>query len=84
MDGKTIRSTSKEGESNSALQILTAYLTESGVMLGQKAIDRKTNEIPVFQEMLNFIDIKDKIIAADAMKTCKKIIEKQGDYIFGL
>ncbi len=48
----------------------------------------KTNEIAVFQEMLESIDIKDKIITADALhcqkSTCKKIIKKDGGYIFGL
>lgn len=88
VDGKAIRSTSKKGKPHSALQILTAYMTESGVVLGQEAIDKKTNEIPIFQEMLNSLDVKDKTITADAMhcqkETCKKIIDKGGNYVFGL
>jgi len=88
VDGKAIRSTSKKGEAHSALQILTAYLTESSVVLGQEAIHNKTNEIPVFQAMLNLLDIKGKIITADAMhcqkETCKKIVEHGGHYVFGL
>ncbi len=52
VDGKAIRSTSKDGQANSALQILTAYVTQTGVILGQRSIHEKTNEIPVFQEML--------------------------------
>jgi predicted transposase YbfD/YdcC len=88
VDGKTMRGTSKKDEPHSALQILTAYLVESGIVLGQEAIREKTNEIPVFQEMLDRMDVKGKIITADAMhcqrKTCKKIIEGGGDYVFGL
>ena len=88
VDGKAIRSTSKAGTPHSALQILTAYLTESSVVLGQAAIHSKTNEIPVFQAMLNMLDIKDKIITADAMHcqkdTCHKIIKSGGHYVFGL
>ena len=88
VDGKTIRSTTKEGAPNSAMQILTAYLTESAVVLGQKVIYEKNNEIPVFQEMLEYLDVSGKIVTADAMhcqtKTCKKIIERGGDYVFGL
>jgi len=87
-DGKAIRSTSKKGEPHSALQIMTAYLTQSGVVLGQEAIREKTNEIPIMQEMLELIDIKGKIITADAMHcqsaTCEKIIDKGGNYLFGL
>jgi hypothetical protein len=58
VDGKAIRSTSEAGKPHSALQILTAYLTESSIVLGQNAIHEKTNEIPVFQAMLNLLDVK--------------------------
>lgn len=88
VDGKAICSTGKGGEPHSALQILTAYITESGVVLGQEAIHKKTNEIPVFQKMLDYLDISGKVITADAMhcqrETCAKIAKKKGDYLFGL
>ena len=90
VDGKSIRSTIPKGKTNAALQILTAYFTESGVVLGQKYITDKdkTNEIPVFQELLCLINIKGKTITADAMHcqkdTCRMIIAKGGNYVFGL
>lgn len=88
VDGKAIRSTSKAKEPHSALQILSAYVTSNGVILGQEAIKKKTNEIPVFQEMLSYLDVKGKTITADAMhcqrKTCEKIIQRKGEYLFGL
>ena len=62
VDGKAIRRTSKIGKPHSALQILTAYVTENAVVLGQKAVDEKTNEIPIFQEMLDTLNVKDKVI----------------------
>lgn len=89
-DGKAIRSTSKKGRPWSALQILTAYMVESGVVISQESIHEKTNEIPVMQEMLNAIDIESKIITADAMhcqrETCSEIVKEEqgGDYVFGL
>jgi hypothetical protein len=56
-DGKAIKSTGQKDQAHSFLQILTAYVTGSGVTLGQEAIDRedKTNEIPVFQSMLGYL-----------------------------
>ena len=88
VDGKAIRSTSKAGKPHSALQIITAYLTENGVVLGQEKIHEKTNEIPVFQKMLSYLNIKGKIITADAMHcqrdTCAMITEQGGDYVLGL
>lgn len=90
VDGKAIRSTGKKGKAHSFLQILTAYATQSGVTLLQQPIsyEDKTNEIPVFQSMLECLDVKGKTITADAMHcqkdTCAKIIEKGGDYVLGL
>ena len=90
VDGKAIRSTKRKCKAHSFLQIVTAYATESGVTLSQSAISHedKTNEIPVFQSMLDSLDVKGKTITADAMhcqkNTCSKIIDKGGNYIFGL
>lgn len=88
VDGKAIRSTAEKGKPESALQILTAYMTGSAVVLGQASIHEKTNEIPIFQEMLKYLDIKGKIITADALhcqkETCKLITKGKGDYVFGL
>ncbi len=88
VDGKSICRTAKAGQQHKTLQILTAYLTESGVVLGQESIHEKTNEIPVFQEMLNYLDITGKTVTADAMhcqkETCRRIIDGHGNYVFGL
>jgi predicted transposase YbfD/YdcC len=88
VDGKAIRSTSEKGKPNSALQIVTAYLTGSGVVLGQKEVHEKTNEIPVFQDMLGYLNIKGITVTADALHcqkiTCSKIIGGSGNYVFGL
>ena len=88
VDGKAVRGTGKDGDPNTNLQIITAYLTESGVVLGQEKIHEKTNEIPVFQEMLDNLNVKGKTVTADAMhcqkETCRKIVEREGDYLFGL
>jgi len=88
VDGKAICSTSEKRQPHSALQILTAYMTENGVTLAQEAIHEKTNEIPVFQQMLDYLNIKDKIITADAIhcqrETCAKIVKKEGEYVLGL
>jgi predicted transposase YbfD/YdcC len=89
-DGKAIRSTSEKGKPHSALQILTAYMVDSGLVLAQEAIHEKTNEIPVLRNMLDYVDVRGKIVTADAMHcqrdTCEKIVDKKhgGDYVLGL
>lgn len=88
VDGKAICSTAKQGNSHSALQVLSAYVTGSGIILAQESIHEKTNEIPVFQEMLTYLDVEGRTITADAMhcrrETCRRIIQRKGDYLFGL
>jgi predicted transposase YbfD/YdcC len=89
-DGKAIRSTGEKGKPHTALQILSAYLVESGIVLGQEPIHEKTNEIPVLRNMLDYVDVRNRIVTADAMHcqrdTCKKIIDEEhgGDYVLGL
>lgn len=88
VDGKAICSTAKGGNSRKALQILSAYITDSGITLAQEAIHEKTNEIPVFQEMLTYLDVEGRLITADAMhcqrETSRRIVQKKGGYLFGL
>ena len=88
VDGRAIRSTAKSNNPHSALQILSAYMTNNGIVLAQEAIHEKTNEIPVFQEMLTYLDVAGKTVKADAMhcqrETCRRIVHLKGDYLFGL
>jgi len=86
-DGKAICSTCGDN-AKEKLHILTAYAIENGLCLAQKQVGEKTNEIPIFREMLDVLDIKGKTITSDAMgcqkDTVAKIIEKEGDYCIGL
>lgn len=88
VDRKAVRGTAKPDKPHSALQILSVYITDNGAVLVQEAIHEKTNEIPVFQEMLSYLDVKGEIVTADAMhcqrETCRKVIQGKGDYLFGL
>lgn len=84
IDGKAICSTETMKCYERGLRIVTAYITQSGVCIGQLAVDTKTNEIPCVRELLELIDIQDKIVTADAQHcqkdTVAKIIEKRGNY----
>lgn len=88
VDGKAICGTYKPGEPHSALQILSAYITSSDIILAQESIHEITNEIPVFQEVLTYMDMKGKTITPDVMRcqreTCRKIIAYEGNYLFVL
>lgn len=83
-DGKVLRG-SKHGEEVSALQLMTAMVVGSGLIIYQKETSCKTNEIPVMQSMLKEMDIKGSIVTADAMhcqtQTARMIKEGGGDYV---
>ncbi|MDR1706068.1 MAG: ISAs1 family transposase [Clostridiales bacterium] len=59
-------------------------------LFSQETIHEKANEIPVFQDMLEYIDVTGKIVTADALHcqrdTCATITDEayKGDYVFGL
>gem|GEM_PF-5983841 len=86
-DGKAVRSTGKAGNPHSTLQILSAYETDNGTVLAREAVHEKTNEIPVFQETLAYLNVEGKTVAAAATRcrreTCRGVIEGKGDYLFG-
>ncbi|MDR0606284.1 MAG: ISAs1 family transposase, partial [Bacteroidales bacterium] len=53
VDGKSIRSTGVKDKFNSALQILSAYCTESAVIIGQKSIVQTTMETSYYISSLD-------------------------------
>ncbi|NQY64666.1 MAG: ISAs1 family transposase [Alteromonadaceae bacterium] len=83
-DGKVLRG-SKHGDKVNALQLMTAMVVDSGLVIYQKETDCKTNEIPVMQSMLSSMLIKGCIITADAMhcqtETAKLVREGDADYV---
>ncbi len=57
-------------------------------MLGQTAVDAKTNEITAIPELLAMLDIENSIITADDMgyqkKIADQILKQKGNYILAL
>lgn len=84
VDGKTLRGS--RNKDKKAVHLLSALLHKEGVVIAQKEVDSKTNEINAFKPLLENIDIKGKTVTADAMHAQKehaKYIKKQdGDYVF--
>ena len=86
IDGKTIC-----GSSNSehkAYHIVSAWVAENQITLGEIKVDEKSNEIIAVPKLLDMIDIEGSIVTADAMSCqkniTKKITEKKADYVIGL
>jgi predicted transposase YbfD/YdcC len=86
IDGKTIR-----GSGNSehkAYHVVSAWISENQITLGQIKVEEKTNEITAVPELLDMLDVEGSIITADAMSCQKaivsKIVERHADYVIGL
>ena len=85
IDGKAIKSARDKISGGNTPYIVSAFLTDIGLSIGQVKVDDKSNEITAIPALLDLIDIKDKIITLDAIGTqediANKIIEKKGNFI---
>lgn len=86
LDGKTLRR-SRDDNFN-VIHMVSAWASQTGVVLGQIKVNEKSNEIPAVPELLDLIDVKNYIITSDAMscqkKTVQKITDNECDYVIGL
>jgi len=85
LDGKTLRG-SRDGEQK-GVHLLSAVIHKEGIVVAQKNVGEKTNEIPVARDMLKQLNIEGCVVTADAMhtqtETAKQIvIEQNADYVF--
>ena len=72
IDGKTICTASNYRLSNEEtpegkLHIISAWVREDGISLGQIKTDEKSNEITAIPKMLDTLDVKGAVVTIDAM-----------------
>lgn len=68
IDGKTMRGTIPKGFTR-GVHLLSAYLATEGVVLKQVEVQEKSNEISAAPELLAALNLKRKVVCADAMHT---------------
>lgn len=88
IDGKCLRRSFCRASGKSPLHLVQAFSSRTGLVLGQIAVDDKSNEITALPKLLELLDIKGRIVTADAMHTqrdsAKAICEKGADYVLAL
>lgn len=88
VDGKTARRSFSTKDRNNALHTVSAWSCQHQLVLGQVAVDAKSNEITAIPELLHMLDIENSIITLDAMgcqkEIAKQIIDQKADYILAL
>ncbi len=88
IDGKALRRSFDKASGKSPLHLVQAFAAEARLVLGQVAVDEKSNEITAIPELLALLDVKGRIITADAMHTQRATAEavgnRGGDYVLAL
>lgn len=85
-DGKCHRRTS--GATQTALHMMNVWSVGNQLVLGQLAVDEKSNEITAMPKLMDVVDLKGCIVTADAMNCQKAIAAKAvkcgADYVLAL
>jgi len=85
IDGKAIRGATEKCVNGNIPYIVSAYLADIGISIGQVKVDDKSNEITAIPELLEILDIEGCIITIDAIGTqteiMDKIIKKRGNFV---
>ena len=76
IDGKAIKSARDKVNNGNIPYILSGFLCDVGISIGQIKVDDKSNEITAIPNLLDLIDIKGKIITIDAIGTQEEIANK--------
>jgi predicted transposase YbfD/YdcC len=75
IDGKTLRGTICAGASQ-GVHLLAAFLPQEGLVLAQIAVGDKENEIVGAPKLLECLDLRGKVVVADAMLTQRELSEQ--------
>jgi predicted transposase YbfD/YdcC len=76
VDGKTARGSYDTFRGQDAIHLVSAWASETGILLGQRKVDEKSNEIKAVPELLEQVNIKGCIVTVDALNCQKDIAEK--------
>jgi predicted transposase YbfD/YdcC len=86
VDGKTLRGTCDE-TGQGGVHLLAAMTHDSGIVVSQREVGEKTNEITSFQPLLDTVDLTGVVVTGDAMHTQRAhasyLVEQRGaGYVF--
>ena len=88
VDGKTLRGSHDAEIEQSALHTVNVWASEQRLVLAQKAVDSKSNEIPTVREVLSMLSLEGVTVTADAMhcqrETAQQIVASGGDCILAV
>jgi predicted transposase YbfD/YdcC len=88
IDGKTVRRSFDRKHGRSPLHLVSAYATEGGIVLAQRATETKGGELAVLPDLLDGLDLSGCLVSLDAL-ACHPAIAghiagRGGDYLLAL
>jgi predicted transposase YbfD/YdcC len=88
IDGKCLRRSHDQRLGKEAIHMVSAWATQDHLVLGQRKVATKSNEITAIPELLKWLELTGCIVTIDAMGCQKTIAEQirsqQGDYVLAL
>jgi predicted transposase YbfD/YdcC len=88
IDGKTVRRSHDRAAGKGPLHLVSAWATANHVVLGQMAVEEKSNEITAIPALLQVLAVSGCIVTIDAMGCQKEIARairaREADYVLAL
>jgi predicted transposase YbfD/YdcC len=88
IDGKTSRRSHNRKTGQKALHLVSAFATTSRLVLGQEAVDEKSNEITAIPALLERLDLAGALVSIDAMgcnpNIAQSILDAKADYLLAV
>jgi predicted transposase YbfD/YdcC len=88
VDGKTVRRSFDLRKGRSPLHLVSAYATEGGIVLAQRATETKGGELAVLPELLDGLDLAGCLVSLDALAClpgiAERVVGRGGDYLLAL
>lgn len=88
IDGKQLRGSKDKVLGKRAIYMVSAWAEENELVLGQRKVDEKSNEITAIPELLKLLALSGCIVTIDAIGTqtniAKTIIEAEADYVLSV
>lgn len=85
VDGKQLRGSHDQGNGQRALYMVSAWAEANHLVLGQKKVADKSNEITAIPELLRLLNLQGCVVTIDAIgtqtKIAKLVVDKEADYL---
>ena len=88
IDGKTLRRSHDRTSGRGALHLVSAWASANRLVLGQVAVDEKSNEITAIPALLDALALAGCVVTIDAMgcqtAIAAAVVAKEADYVLAL